>query len=161
MIRKRNRGYSQKVGLTTFETASPFRLRRNKNMKDIIAMMMLLPIMLFFMLQPMLHDAEMARGIVLETVVQRATEKAALVGYYTPDILDELKQKLEEVGYEENEIEIEATDVPVYRGGYVSLTVRVPNKYFFLLFSSLMYGDSEKDHMYHIRSATRMSEYVG
>jgi hypothetical protein len=128
-------------------------------MKDIIAFTLLLPLLLFFMIQPMLHDAEQSRGEVAQIAIQRATEKAAIEGYYTDEVIQEIYDMLSEVGYSEDEIKLEVTTTLKYRGEYVSGRVKVPNKYFFLLFDSLL-RIKNKDPMYHIKSATRLSEYI-
>jgi hypothetical protein len=128
-------------------------------MKDIIAFTLLLPLILFFMIQPMLHDAEQSRGEVAQIAVQRATEKAAIEGYYTDDIIQEIHDLLGQVGYSENDIDLEVTTSTKYRGEYVTAKIKVPNKYFFLLFDSLLRIKNEEP-MFHIKSATRMSEYI-
>jgi hypothetical protein len=128
-------------------------------MKDIIAFTLLLPLILFFMIQPMLHDAEQSRGEVAQIAIQRATEKAAIEGYYTDEIVQEVYDILGQVGYSESDIDLEATTTMKYRGEYVSGKVKVPNKYFFLLFDSLLRIENDEP-MFHIKSATRMSEYI-
>ncbi|MBG9587682.1 hypothetical protein [Cytobacillus firmus] len=130
-------------------------------MKQLIAFTMLFPILVFFLLQPVLNYMEETRGKAVEITVQRATEKAAIDGYYTPEILLEMKKKLNSIGYQDTEIEIDATQSVTLRGEYVEATIKVPNKYYFLLFKPLFLSDDDysKD-LYHVRSATRMSEYI-
>jgi hypothetical protein len=111
------------------------------------------------MIQPMLHNAEQSRGEVAQIAIQRATEKAAIEGYYTEEIIQEVYDLLGQVGYSENDIDLEVTTTTKYRGEYVSGKVKVPNKYFFLLFDSLLRIKNEEP-MFHIKSATRMSEYI-
>lgn len=128
-------------------------------MKNLVAFIMVFPFLLFFLLQPMLHNSEMARSKKLEILVQKATEQAAIEGTYTQDNIQNIIDGLADVGYDQADIEIEATTNTVYRGGYVSCKVKVPSNLFFILLAPLIHGsDSET---YHIREATRMSEYVG
>lgn len=107
----------------------------------------------------MLHDAEQARGDKAQIVIQRATEKAAIEGRFTDDIIQEVKDEMKRVGYDDSEIELEVTTDLTYRGNYISGKLKVPNKYFFLFAESLL-SLGEEEEIFHIRSASRLSEYV-
>lgn len=128
-------------------------------MKDIVAFIMLFPMLIFFLIQPMLHEVERYRGDAAMIAIERATEKAAVEGSYTTEIIEEIFYIMEGVGYSRDEVELMLTTDETLRGDYVSGSIKVPNKYFFLLASSLM-NSSEEEEMYHIRSATRMSEFL-
>lgn len=128
-------------------------------MKNLVSLIMVFPFLLFFLLQPMLHNSEMARAKKLEILVQKATEQAAIEGTYTPDNIQNIIDGLTDVGFDPGKIEIEATTNTVYRGGYVSCKVKVPANLFFILLQPLIHGTDTET--YHIRGASRMSEYVG
>lgn len=110
------------------------------------------------MIQPILNHAEQSRGDVASIVIERATEKAALEGRYTEEIKNEIYTVLSNIGYREEEIELELTEEQTARGEYVSGTIKVPNKYYFVMFDAL-FGYADKD-IYHKKSATRMSERI-
>ncbi|UII57766.1 hypothetical protein LS684_10230 [Cytobacillus spongiae] len=128
-------------------------------MKELIAFVMLVPAFIFFLIQPMLHNAEEVRGKKAQIVIQQATEKAAILGQFTPELIEEIYTEMEEVGYEKDEIELSVTTNLTYRGDYVSGKIKVPNDYFFVLAKSLLLLNDDSE-MYHVRSATRMSEFI-
>lgn len=127
-------------------------------MKDIIAFAILFPFLVMFLIQPLLHDAEKARGEAAKIAIERATERASIEGYYTADILEEVYTIMEGVGYTRDEVTLSVTETVTLRGDYVSAQIVVPNKYLFLIVKSFF--NTDEVEMNHVRSATRMSEYV-
>lgn len=127
-------------------------------MDKLFVFMMLLPFTLMLLFQPALDRMEEAREKVVQIAIQRATEKAAVEGYYSIDTIDEMYALLERVGYDRADVEFKGTIIPVTRGEYVEGALKAPNLYQFLLFESLVSG--EETNKYHYHAATRMSEYL-
>jgi len=128
-------------------------------MKEIILFTIVFPFLLYFSLTPMLNDLENARGKIIQGTIYKATEKAALEGYYTEENKEEIYTQLEEIGYERDEIELRLTEDMKMRGEYVEGTITAPNKYTFI-FGGLISSDSEEENPPHVRSSARMSEFV-
>ena len=127
-------------------------------MEKLFVYMMLLPFSLMLLFQPAFDRMEEAREKIVQVTIQRATEKAAVDGYYSSETIDEMYAILEKVGYSPDDIEFKGTLFPATRGNYVEGSIKVPNIYQFLLFENLVSG--EKSDKYHFHAATRMSEYI-
>lgn len=127
-------------------------------MKHLIALLMLSPLLIFFLLQPSLNHAEEIRGKQAQVVINTANDKASIEGRYTDGIIQYIKDEMKKVGYKEEEIELEVTTSLTHRGEYVEGRIQVPNKYYMLLSKALLGWEFED--LYHIRSSSRMSEYV-
>lgn len=128
-------------------------------MSKLLAFMMLSPFMLILLFQPTLDRLEEAREKVVQVAIQRATEKAALDGYYTEDTILEMHNMLNLVGYNQDDIEFVGTLTPTNRGENVEGTLKAPNEYQFLLFEKMInVGETSEKH--HIHSASRMSEFI-
>ncbi|WP_214483775.1 hypothetical protein [Bacillus sp. SM2101] len=128
-------------------------------MDKILVLYMIIPIMLIILFQPQLNNVEQARDIVSKQAIERATEKAAIEGYYTPEIIEEMTELLMKLGYSEDEIEYRLTTDVTYRGDIIEGTVKLPDKYSFILISNLI-ERKENDELYHVNTASRMSEFV-
>jgi hypothetical protein len=128
-------------------------------MKEILAFTMVFPFLLFFIITPILNDLETQRGKVVSTVIHRATERAALEGRYTYENTEEIYETLESIGYTRDDIELEVTTDITFRGDYVTGKISAPNDYFFIL-GSLIMPDDESEELRHVRSASRMSEFI-
>jgi hypothetical protein len=102
-------------------------------MDKILALYLLLPFIFIILYQPILNDIEEARGELSQMAIERGTELAAVKGYYTPEIIEEMYLIMESVGYECSQVELTVTDTPQLRGSYVTGTIKVPNEYRFLL----------------------------
>lgn len=127
-------------------------------MDKLFVFMMLLPFSLVLLFQPALARVEESREKVVQVAIQRGTERAAVEGYFTEEIIDEMKLLLERVGYEKDDIEFVGTILPVSRGEYVEGTIKAPNIYQYLLLENLVTG--ERTDNYHVHSASRMSELI-
>ncbi|MBH0167149.1 hypothetical protein IHV12_19680 [Fictibacillus sp. 7GRE50] len=128
-------------------------------MKDIIVFTLILPFVLYFLFTPILNDIENARGKIIQGTIQKATEKASLEGYFTPEIKEDIYKDLEEIGYDRNKVELELTGDIKMRGEYVEGTIKAPNEYHFIL-SKLISSKVDSGNPPHIKSSSRMSEYV-
>ena len=127
-------------------------------MEKLIVFMMLLPFSLILLFQPALDRLEEGREKVVQVAIQRGVERAAIDGYFTDDIKNDMYAVLSAVGYQEEDIEFKGTERPTYRGDYIEGTLKVPNKYQFLMFENLFEGRTTDN--YHIHTATRMSEFI-
>ncbi|MGN0710633.1 MAG: hypothetical protein ACI4LO_02645 [Anaerovoracaceae bacterium] len=58
------------------------------------------------------NDAKMDR---VESIVNISKEKARQEGYFTAEMIAQLKSDIEKVGFNSEDIKIEATEVPKYR----------------------------------------------
>lgn len=110
--------------------------------------------------QPQLSNLEDKRSTVAQLALQRATEKAALEGYYTQEIIDEMYSILEMVGYTRDDVVLDLTSEEVFRGEYIKGTVKVPNQYQYILLTNLLDSDKTTDESYHVHFSSRMSEHV-
>ncbi|MFD2216559.1 hypothetical protein [Metabacillus endolithicus] len=130
-------------------------------MEKLLVLLMLLPLWLVVLFQPSLDRLEESREKVIQVALQRGIDKASLEGYFTEDIIDEMKDIVKKVGYEEDDIELELTTTPVLRGNYIHGKIKVPNEYQHLLIKNLLERDtSNEEEMYHVHIASRMSEFV-
>jgi hypothetical protein len=111
---------------------------------------------IIILFQPSLNDASEDTGDMLKDYIEFANEKAAVEGYYTPEIQTELKENIKKLGYTDSQIELTVTNTTKFRGEYVKGTVKVPNRWSSIMLSAL-FGSQER---YHIKSAIRMSEYT-
>jgi len=127
--------------------------------KDFIAFMLLLPLLLFFLIQPMLHYVEGQRGERAQIILEKATERAAIEGRYSPSIISDIVDEVEKMGYKEEDIKLRLTTDLTNRGDYVTGTLVVPNKFFFMLSPALLGFDEDKP-LYHVATASRMSEHI-
>lgn len=128
-------------------------------MEKVLVLYMVFPLWLIILFQPYLNDIEDGRDRVAQVALERATEKAALEGYYTTDIIMEMNSILEKVGYSADDIEFTGTTDVTTRGQYITGTLKVPDKYSFLLFTHLLERKSNESN-FHVNTATRMSEYI-
>lgn len=125
-------------------------------MDKLLVFMMLLPFSLVLLFQPALARMEEGKEKVVQVAIQRGVERAAVDGYFTDDNIDNMYKLLESVGYAREEVVFNGTLFPTYRGENIEGTLKVPNKYQFLLIENLISGEVTEN--YHIESATRMSE---
>lgn len=129
-------------------------------MEKIFVLYLVFPLWMIIIFQPYLDRLEEARDIVNQVALERATEKAAIEGYYTDEIVLEMKDLVKRVGYRDEDIEFDGTSLLTDRGNYIQGTLKVPNVYQHILISSILERKDEPDAMYHVSSATRMSEYI-
>ncbi|MDP4084726.1 MAG: hypothetical protein Q8934_08945 [Bacillota bacterium] len=96
---------------------------------------------------------------IVETHAQEARE----AGYFTPEIIDAMKQDIEnDMDIPESEIQITATDTPKYRqtsfndDNLISYTVEIPIKR--VIAMSSFFGNQDKDHYWFPISGKVASE---
>jgi hypothetical protein len=130
-------------------------------MKDIISLLILLPFLLFFMFQPFHNEIVHLRGMAMEATLDRGLTKAAIEGYFTPAIIQEMKDTLKSVGFNDAKIEvmgtIEGQNARVYRGAYIQGQIKYPMEDLWAMPGVL--GNTSST-LYYVRSGTQMSEYL-
>lgn len=96
-------------------------------MGQLIATVLLIPIMLWSIFQPMLyHNAAMTQESIKISLYE-IQKKASLQGQYTEELYSQFKQSLmENHGYDSDCITITGTESLVERGGDIEVTVSVP-----------------------------------
>ena len=67
-------------------------------MQNLLPFAILFPLLMIFALQPILNDAEEARGTIAKIAIERATERAAVEGRFTEEIKNEMIELLTGVG---------------------------------------------------------------
>lgn len=127
-------------------------------MSKFLVLLLVMPIWMTMLFQPFLNDLEEARNFVVTVALERATEDAAVEGFYTDTIKQEMVDLIKRVGYDDSDIELVLTDTLQQRGLYVEGTVKVPNTYSNIILKTL-FNTGEQD-LHHVVSATRMSEYL-
>lgn len=126
-------------------------------MGKILALLLTLHIFIIMIFQPDLNNLENNRDIWIQSMLQRETEKAAIDGYYTPTIKNEIYTYLQNIGYKQSDVQLNLTSTPVPRGSYITGTIKVPSPYSDILIR-LLIGDKTTTN--HVASATIMSEYL-
>lgn len=128
-------------------------------MDKVFVLYILFPIWLIILFQPSLNELEESRNTVAQVAIQRATEKAAVEGEYTEEIISEMTAILKSIGYDESDIEYDLSTGPIYRGDYIRGSVKVPNQFSFILLDNLFTGGNPEEQ-YHLNSSSRMSEFI-
>ncbi|WP_163537302.1 hypothetical protein [Gracilibacillus sp. YIM 98692] len=112
-------------------------------------------ITLTIMFTPILAYIDSMHREAVEVVLQEGAKKAAIEGYFTPGIIDDMKQELvDRYNFDESTINITATDTLQQRENHLAATIEVPRGPIFL-FNVFNNGpDTIK------KSTTIMSEYI-
>lgn len=130
-------------------------------MKDVISFLIIMPFLLFFMFQPFHNEIVHLRGMAMESVLDKGLERAAVKGYFTAAEIQDMKDILSSVGFKEDEIEITGTiegiAARVPRGGYIEGQIKYPLNH---LWAMPGIFEDTSDTLYHVRSGTKMSEYL-
>jgi hypothetical protein len=85
-------------------------------MKQLIVLTAVLPLMLIFMAQFTLEQKNNHAINTIQQQVYIAKEQAKQEGYFTPDIIEELKDNISaRLGISKNDISVAATETPRYR----------------------------------------------
>lgn len=129
-------------------------------MGKIFMLYMIWPLMLIMLFQPQLNNFEEQRKDYIIQALERANEKAAVEGYYTDEIKQELIELVKKVGYSEDDIELLVTSDIRYRGEFVEGSVKVPNQFYYIMIDSLLDRGNTQPKS-HVHYTSRMSEYVG
>ena len=96
-------------------------------MAQLVATVLLIPIMLWSIFQPLLyHNAAMTQESIKISLYEIQKE-ASLNGHYTPELYSKFKESLSKNhGYNPQCITISGTETVVERGGDIEVTVSVP-----------------------------------
>ncbi|WP_430510681.1 hypothetical protein [Gottfriedia solisilvae] len=129
-------------------------------MDSLFGMLMTFWFTIILIFQPYLNQIEDARDTITQVAIQRGVEKAAVDGEFTPENINEMTTLLKAVGYKETDIEYELTQGVKLRGEYISGKITVPDQYSFILISKILEQNKTQDDMYHVKAATRMSEFL-
>ena len=129
-------------------------------MGKVLVLYMVFPLWMILIFQPYLNDLESGRDAIAQVAIERATERAALDGYFTQENIEGMQKLLAKAGYSEEDITLEITTEAVDRGNYVSGTLKVPDQYTFILIKNMLERGKEQDQEFHINTATRMSEAI-
>lgn len=125
-------------------------------MTKYFGLLMIFPLIMIMVFQSPLNNLENKRDQVARVVTERATEFAAVEGYYTDEIKQMVIDTLKSVGYTEDEINIKATETWQPRSEPVQIVVKVPNHYTNILVRAMF--NQTDDTLNHVSYASRMSE---
>ena len=129
-------------------------------MKNLITGMACLIILCVFLVQITGYQAAHSKLLYAETVVNTAVESARQAGCFTEKIKDHVRNSISaKLGCEPSEVTIDATPVPVLRGGIITYTITFPLKN--VIGASKLLGISEEDNRV-VRTITgsAASEYL-
>ncbi|MFE7064176.1 hypothetical protein ACFVAD_18765 [Sutcliffiella sp. NPDC057660] len=125
-------------------------------MSEILAKWMMIFIAITIIFTPLLAYTDSLHREAVDTVLHQATKEASLKGQFTTDIINGMKDSLEQdYNFDRSEIEIVATTSLTSRGGYLECTVTTPRGPIFIL-NIFNQGPSEIE-----RKSKIMSEYTG
>lgn len=121
-------------------------------MNNFIAVILVLPFLLFFPLQYGVQTQNHYHITQFQNAVATAKEEARQAGYFTPEIINKLKINLRESckDLEEDEIEINVTTTPRYRKTYfderelIEYEISIPIKR--LTAANKLFGISDADN---------------
>lgn len=127
-------------------------------MEKLVVFLMTLPFFLIILFQPALDRVEEANEKVVQVAIQRAVERAAIEGHFTDENLKNMYKILESIGVKKEDVIFEGTTELTYRGDYIEGSLKVPNRYQFILIENIINGELEEKYHYH--AASRMSEFI-
>jgi hypothetical protein len=84
-------------------------------MNKYIALAIVLPFLLFFVLQYSLNIKITHIKDNASDIVTAACEQAKLEGYFTPEIIDKMKEDMERIGIDTSRVIVDVTTTPKYR----------------------------------------------
>jgi hypothetical protein len=107
-------------------------------MKLAISLLLISPILIFFMFQPFMNEVVHDRGVILESTASKAAKLAAQDGYLSVRVINTVKQDLTDLHFQTALLTITGTSSQVTRGNPVTVTVQYPvgNLYIFINFFS-------------------------
>lgn len=134
-------------------------------MKQLYALLFIIPIILYMMFQPSYDNTAFQRGVMLEQELTRSVKLVATEGMLTTEssygsssIEAQIKSDLSALKFDPSKLIINSSTKTsrIPRGGYVDLEIRYPieSRYVFKNF----WGTDEQK--YYIYRATEMSEYI-
>lgn len=128
-------------------------------MKKAIVEMMLFVFLISYMFQPILNEVYAQRSYAVEMVLDSAIEKAAAgdTGRFTPEVIAEMTNMLNKLGYQDSEIEFSGTTTLMDRGQYIEATLSVPHKRLWILEN--LFGQDTFDRKI-TKKAKQMSEFI-
>lgn len=124
-------------------------------MSTVLSKWMTVFLSLTIMFTPLFVYLDSLHRAVVDTVLHQGLKEASIKGYFTPEIIANMKATLvNEYNFEESTIEITATTVLKQRGDYIEITLSVPRGPIFIL--NLFNQGPDKI----TRSQKIMSEYI-
>jgi N-methylhydantoinase A/oxoprolinase/acetone carboxylase beta subunit len=125
-------------------------------MKETLLRAIYMPLLLYIILQPMYSYLDYLYDLAVKANTAYLTQKAATVGRVTPELRQEVVEKLMAVGFKEDEIQIESNSSVRYRGERIDVTVRVERDRTLFPY---MFTSASMPNVY-VGHGTIMSEYV-
>jgi hypothetical protein len=125
-------------------------------MKETLLRAIYMPVLLYILLQPMYSYLDYLYDTAVKANAAYLTQKAAVEGKVTPQLRQEVINKLTAIGFHEDEIQIESDAVTRYRGERIDVTIRVNRKR--TLFPYIFTSESMPDD--YVGHGTIMSEYM-
>lgn len=127
-------------------------------MKQVISFLLILPFFVYFVYQPIFNHIAHLEQMYLEVVIDQGIEKAAVEGRFTNEIINEMKDALENnLHFAQDQIQFEGTQNLTPRGQYIWGRISLPDQQFSFL--PFLFGNSTKLRFYGY--AKQMSEYTG
>jgi hypothetical protein len=124
-------------------------------MSTVLSKWMTLFLSLTIMFTPMLVYVDSLHREVVDTVLHQGLKEASIKGYFTTDIINDIKDTLvNDYNFQASTIEITATQTVKQRGDYIEISLSVPRGPIFLL--DIFNQGSDKI----TRNAKIMSEYI-
>jgi hypothetical protein len=107
-------------------------------MKMALSLILISPILIFFMFQPYMNEVVHDRGVILENTAAKAVKLAAQDGYLSPRVINIIKQDLSDLHFQTSLLTITGTSARVIRGNPITVSVQYPvgNLYIFVNFFS-------------------------
>lgn len=121
--------------------------------KNAMSNLLLFFFFVIYLFQPVLHDIRQAKSQLIENVISYGLAKASSgdVGQFSPEIIKEMEDKLEQVGIHPSDVLFKGTTSLTLRGDYIKGELRVKNSPLWMMWQ----GPQEI-----VRSGTMMSEYI-
>ncbi|MDE3840990.1 hypothetical protein C0966_17135 (plasmid) [Bacillus methanolicus] len=95
---------------------------------------MTLFIVINIMFAPILTYIDSLHREAVEVVLTEGAKKAAIEGYFTPEIIDDMKDTLvTKYNFDETKITIEATMTPTPRNEFIEASIEVPRGFIFIV----------------------------
>ncbi|WP_078557023.1 hypothetical protein [Bacillus alkalicellulosilyticus] len=103
-------------------------------MSSVLAKWMTLIIVVNIMFAPILAYVESLHREAVETVLHEGAKRAAIVGYFSEEIIEDMRQQLvEHYNFDENTIQFEGTQTLTYRHDYIQGALEVPRGIIFII----------------------------
>ncbi len=112
-------------------------------------------VVILMILQPWLSYRDFLIEGIIKSNTNHIAQLAAVQGYVTPQIRDELIQNLGKIGYSPSEVNLTYSTVQVERGERIDIVVTAPRAPSF----AFLFSSSDEPKNYYAR-ANVMSEYL-